>query len=520
MMIQGQQHEPAAETSSVRRWLLLRAHAWVIAVLGAGLVVRIVVMIAYREAFFYPDSRNYTTWALRSYPAPLQPYGYSLFLRPFVPGPMAAVAVVQHLMGLGLALLGYVYLAKRAVPRWLAALAVVPVALDGRQITLEHYVMAETLFLAVVAVALIVLTLRPKSWMMASLAGVLLAFAAVTRSVGLPLAVLAVGYLLIRRAGWRPLTGLVLSVAIPLVGYLLWYHERHGVYAFGQYTGRYLYARVQTFADCDRLNLTAEQRVLCVDTPVSAREQRTDLYLWNDEFSPAHRLYRDLKYDPFLRDFAVAAITQQPVDFTAMVLRESGWHFLPSPPLDSRNECLASRWVLPDLPGEPCQAILYTPTASTLDTPVSEQASHDPLRAGLARYSRVVATPGPLLAVCVLLALAAMLAGRRADRRAAIDALLLSGSGVGMIVLSVATSMFETRYALPAVWLLPVGAALAAKALFFSRTAVPLAVSSGPTAPGAISTGAAGEAPPEQSATGDRNMTADGVPAAPGPTAG
>jgi MFS family permease len=62
----------------------------------------------------------------------------------------------------------------------------------------------------------------------------------------------------------------------------------------------------------------------------------------------------------------------------------------------------------------------------------------------------------------ILLALlAAVFRPRRGSWRGAADALLFVGTGFGLIVVSVATSMFDHRYSIPAVLLIPMGIALA-----------------------------------------------------------
>ena len=123
----------------------------------AAVTLRVLFVIAYDEAFFFPDSQAYVHGSAFGYPSQIRPYGYSLFLKPFVGGPLSVVAAVQHLIGLGLVVAGYLFLERRGVRPWLAALAVLPVALDARQLTVEHYILAETLYIALTAAALMLL---------------------------------------------------------------------------------------------------------------------------------------------------------------------------------------------------------------------------------------------------------------------------------------------------------------------------------------------------------------------------
>jgi hypothetical protein len=83
-------------------------------------------------------------------------------------------------------------------------------------------------------------------------------------------------------------------------------------------------------------------------------------------------------------------------------------------------------------------------------------------------YQRVGYTPGPVLALCVLLVAAALVA-RRGEIRLRLDALLLAAFAVGALVVSQALSVFSYRYGLIAPVLLPPAGALAATALIGRR---------------------------------------------------
>lgn len=436
-------------------------HLLLLLLLAAAVTLRVLMLRAYPYAFFFADSRPYVAGAFDSIPSPVRPYGYSLLLKPFVPGSLQPVAVAQHLIGLGLVVAGYAFLVRRGTWRWLAALAVLPVALDARQVTLEHYVLAETAYVAFTAGALFLLAWRDKvGAIAAALGGLLLALAAITRTVGLPVLVLAVLYLLVRRVGWARFGAFLLPVVLVLGGYLVWYHMTHQVYAFGQYQGRFLYARVMPIADCTRLDLTPQQRTLCLPNPPQRWKQRPDQYIWNPN-SPARLLYQDPVHDPFLNEFATTVIKQEPGRYLGMVLTETGWHLMPTAPLEPYNQCAQDRWLPPDLPGELCDAAYYLNTPSPLLAPASTIKVPNPLGARLHAYGDVMKTPGPLYAAGFVIAvLAAVWRPRRAGWRTAADALFFVGTGVGLLVISVATSIFDYRYAIPAVLLVPVGIAL------------------------------------------------------------
>jgi Gpi18-like mannosyltransferase len=103
------------------------------------------------------------------------------------------------------------------VRRGWAALAAAPVLLDARQIQLEHFVLSETLFtfLMLAGIVLLMWSDKPPLWLM-GLSGVVFALATLTRTVGQPLAVLVVLYLIVRRIGWRRIATFAVALIIPI----------------------------------------------------------------------------------------------------------------------------------------------------------------------------------------------------------------------------------------------------------------------------------------------------------------
>ena len=111
-----------AGRAAVRHWLLL-------ILLSAGLALRVMAQAAYRPALLYIDSDRY----LRG-PSPLDPLGYRVLLWPLQrAGGLAAVAAVQHLLGLAMAVALYAAVHRLGIWRWAAALAAAPVLLDAYQ---------------------------------------------------------------------------------------------------------------------------------------------------------------------------------------------------------------------------------------------------------------------------------------------------------------------------------------------------------------------------------------------------
>src|SRR5690348_14747166 len=112
---------------------LLRRHWMIGLLLAAGLVLRVIAQYGYMPALLFIDSKKYLygTSFTDSNWGSYDPIGYALLiLRPvLMVGSLALVAVVQHVLGLGMAVALYALLLRRGVTRWLAALAVAPVLL-------------------------------------------------------------------------------------------------------------------------------------------------------------------------------------------------------------------------------------------------------------------------------------------------------------------------------------------------------------------------------------------------------
>jgi hypothetical protein len=463
----------APSTYPKRVLALLRLHWPLLAVLGAATFLRVWFVYAYPYAFFFPDSRSYVASTIDGYPNQVRPWGYSGLIEPFLNQPYIRIAIIQHVIGLALIVAGYAFLRRRGVRPWLSALAMLPFALDARVLTIEHYVLAETAYIAFTAAGLFLIAWRDKvGWVAASVGGLLLACAALTRSVGLPILALAGVYLLIRRIGILRLVAFAVPVVALLGGYMVWYHSHWGVYSMGQYQGRFLYARVMSIADCRKLTLTDEEKKLCVPVRTPDMAQRPDQFIWSTS-SPATRFFPDAKDDPILQKFAVKVMKAQPGAFLGLVAEQTGWHLRWRAPINGNAECLATQWLPPPNPGDQCQARYYLPVKAGFAPPPNFLVDNRQAKA-LHAYGEWVTTPGPLYAVGVVVALfAAVWRVRRRPWRDAADALMFTFAGFGLLIVSVATSLFDYRYAEPAVLLVPVGLALAINRITALASAAP-----------------------------------------------
>ena len=465
----------------------LRRHWPLVVLLLVGAGLRLAMMRAYRPAFWYfGDSTVYFAHAIRHVPDSRSPYGYSFALQllQMLPvRPLELIPLLQHLAGLAIPVGCYAYLQRRGVSRLVALLAVAPVVLDARTIVVEHHVLSETLYATLAVTGLLVLTAKDRPGKLTcAIAGLVLTGAGLTRAVGLPLLALPGLYILIRSLGNRPAPFLVrlrpaavrvmafaVCALVPVGGYLVWYHDTYGVYSLGTYSGRFLWSRVSTFVECDKVpDLTAAERQLCPSQPLGERLD-PDLYLWspgpNSQFGgPEH--------DPMFAAFARKALRAQPAAYTWAVAEDTSSFLLPGYQSD-RVTCLANLWKVPKpdpqgprLPGDYqpwlCQPTMAGGDLRAADRTVVASTRGGQLATALFWHSRIMTIPATVAGLGFgLVVLLALVPRWRAPLRANADSLLWVGYGMGIIVLSVATSTSDPRYGVPALPLVLTGTALA-----------------------------------------------------------
>lgn len=285
----------------------------------AGAALRAAVTFAYVPAFWYPDSGAYIR--LSQYgPEPdlWRPVGYVMFLKVLrVTGSMLSVVTVQHLLGLALAVAVYVLLQRRGLPRWLSCLAAVPLLFDSLVLTIEQFVLVETLFTALLVAGVLALLWErtPTMWACAA-GGGLLAMAWFTKPLALPVFPVLLVYLLLGRVGWRGITAFAAAFVLPYLAVIAWVDGRPSTYGSNSAA---TYARVAGFADCERLEVTPAERALCPGP--DQRFDRPDLYIWAAN-APAytHRHTTDLY--PQMRTFTVKVLVTQPGDYLRVVGKE------------------------------------------------------------------------------------------------------------------------------------------------------------------------------------------------------
>jgi hypothetical protein len=413
-----------------------------------GVVPRLVAVFGYRPLLmFYGDSYGYLLAAQDGVPPTTRPYGYPVLLRLFAwTDQLWLVAVVQHLAIVALAIVLYRWLLRRGAPVWLAAIVPTPLLLDGYQILTEHAALTETLFICLlVTCTLLVMRLRVTPTV-AAIAGGLLAATAITRTIAVPLVVLFVAYLCIKRVGRKTVMAFIAAFSIPLFVYAAWFQANWGEFALQQ-DGRFLYARVAQFADCSRIEVPKNAEVLCEETIPSTRPS-PNFYAWSRE-SPllSSTFPRGVDRQEVARDFARAAIVGQPWDYARTVLGDTTQYFGPGRSY-TNTDTPPSWWNFPTTPAAPGQQLALSGSGfnnDSVDVALNADAAEF-----LRDWQRTLSTQGPILLLGLLLGLAGFVWGRSrpggVDR---LDSLLVVGVGTSLLFLASATSVFDYRYGIP-----------------------------------------------------------------------
>jgi hypothetical protein len=318
----------------------------------AAIAMRIVVILGYPPVFWFSDSYNYLYDAVTHIPDEVRPNGYPFFLDLLLPlHSDYAIGLLQAAMGVAVGVAIYALLRRRGLPWWGATLAALPVLFDAYELHLEHMVTADPLFIFLVSIAIVILCWsdRPSILTMA-VAGLLIGYATVVRSVGEPLLAVVLVAMLFRRVGWRRLLALAVAGVVPIGLYMVWFNGTYGHYALSESSGSFLYSRVSSFAQCSKMdNLPALLAYLCDPTKLEYRPVAAE-YIWADNELKPYRdittpLYDQYGSDPSVRftpvvnaqtgQFARLAIEDQPMAYVRVVIADTlhtfGWNRQPDP---------------------------------------------------------------------------------------------------------------------------------------------------------------------------------------------
>ncbi len=454
----------------------MRRHYVFLIVLGLAALLRLVTMIAYFPAFWYSDSFGYLPPALDPYPFVVRPVGYSLLLlwplRVF--HSVAAVAVVQHVFGLLAGTLIYVLLRVRfRFASWTATLAAAPVLLSAYEIQLEHFMMSDALFMILTVTALVIALWRQVPSILACIAvGLLLAAAAITRTEGLPMAATFALAVLISYASFPErlvrIVALAVSFIFPLLVYASWFQDVHGSFELeSTYGGAFLAARVEPFADCSVIHPPANERWLCLSTPVSRRLPPDD-YLWRP--APVTPLAKpptgpefSARTSAVAEKFAIHAIEHQPLAYSASVWRMFLQTFKEnSGPYTNGQQT----WMFPAHQPETVAQLARANRGGTTDQSFYQYNGgrnpdtefRQPWAWILRVYQNFAVVAPPALAGILIIGLIGICL---AFRRRGGPAFLPWITGMLMLVLPAAVSSYEARYVVPTVPFFCVAAGLA-----------------------------------------------------------
>jgi Dolichyl-phosphate-mannose-protein mannosyltransferase len=456
----------------------LRKHWLFVVVAACATGLRVVVQLAYSPALIFPDSVRYLQYAHNFVtgswsPDWLRTSGYSLLLIPAVlTHDLAAVAAVQHLLGLATAALVYAVLVHFGARRWLAVLASVPVLFDPLQLDIEQYILTDISATFLLAAALVVLVWKRHAIGRVApvLAGLLLAAATIVRESNLLVLIPAVLYLIAvfrpsRRVAARMVALLLIGFLPPVLGYLGWVQVWYGRFDFVNYDSQFMYGRIAQFIDCTGLSLPSYERSLCPQQPPSQRNP--DFYMW-DPRSPqvTFQAPPGMNKGRIMQDFDRRILEHQPLAYLQAVGGDILYGFSPVRGAGpERYPVLYHQFqtYFPgdrDLPGG--VDLLTTIPAYTGLGPQLEPALAD----FLAGYGRDFYVPGPVFAAGLALGLAGM-AGIGRARRSGLRApcLLFAIGAIAAVEPAFLISTFDWRYELPQFSLIPIAAVLAVTAL-------------------------------------------------------
>jgi hypothetical protein len=422
-------------------------------------------MASYAPAFLgFGDSHEYVTAAASGVFADVQkPAGYPVFLVLVhaLSARLTFTILVQHGLGVASGLLLYAAVRRTGAPPWLGLVPAAIVFFGGTGLLLEHSLLADPLFCFLQAVGLYaaVRALAEPRLRWPLLAGLAAGASFWVKTVGLssvalvPLVLLLAAPGSARRRARAAVAAAAMGVVIA-VGYVAvqglatgyWGYERQGAWN--------LYGRVATFADCSHFTPPAGTRFLCPAEPVDRRESQSYYQYAHD--APAVRRFGGPASAPGYADgvlerFSVAAITREPIAYTAAVLGGLTFYVSPRPgegytPQTIREAMLDPKGVASI---QPAIAAYYPGYRGYTGSP----AALGPLDF----YERHTRVQGALL---VLMLVAALAGAPLLSGRLRASALLFTLTAICSVTLAEAGNGYDARYGYPAFGPLAAGAAL------------------------------------------------------------
>jgi hypothetical protein len=472
----------------------LRRHWLMSALLLAGLVLRLLSLIAYRPALLYIDTLKYL---YNAWPGS-DPLGYKGVLKAILlVGNLETVAAVQHLVGLAMGVAIDALLLRRGARRWVAAMAAAPVLLDAYELQIEQTIMPDVWFEALIVAGLVLLLWHPglPAWAIA-LAGITLGLSATVWQGGEFLVLPGAVYVLIavkgageESGGWRRAIGgaglLCAAFALPVLGYMTASRALSGHFWLSRSGTTALYGRVAEAADCATLKLPADERPLC---PTASQKALGPDGLEHDPSSPLNTYVAPPGQSGLVSAFTRAVITQQPwrvlSAYATDVARLFAMHRITSP-----GDTPISRWQFQTSYPTYENYVRVSPQNVIIvglklqNTAAVNYVTYEPLHSSFGGKATVIRppaaflrsyqldggfTPGPFYLAAALLGLAGTLSltrrgtfrrARPADRDLALGCCMFFITAA-VILLASDIPEFSWRYQIPAIVTLPPAGAL------------------------------------------------------------
>jgi hypothetical protein len=440
--------QPPQAGTVVADWV--RSNRLFCTVIGVGVVVRLLVAIAYAPALeFFGDSPAYLASAAHPDRISLwHPSGYPVFLWVLsATHSLLVVTLLQHALGIASGVLVYQLMRRFNVGTVGSTIAASPLLLDAYQINLEQFVLSDTLFtfLTILTIVLALRVIRRPTALAAFALGLVIAATTLTRTVGLAVALAVLITMAVARVPLRRIGAAGLTCAVPLLGYALAFHATYGVYALQGYSGRYLYGMVAPVADCRPSTL------YCPTTPKAGRPG-SNQYVWEvyDFVQPRQKLVRSSEEaGAFARHIAV----HQPFAVGGAVLGDFAHYFSPTRSVGPRDWFVGS-WQFPT--ADPAPGWNISPAGDGFGGTHLHSHINSSLATVLRGYQQVVFVPGLAMAFAAVLAAASLFMRRRRSPRHPV--VLLASCGLLLLLMPSASAGFDWRYALPAqALLIPAG---------------------------------------------------------------
>ncbi len=477
---------PAGRTGPMSRIAavpgILQRHWLATLLIIGGLVMRIVTEMAYRPAIIYIDTLKYL---YNAWPGS-DPVGYKIPLKLILAfGNLETVALVQHLLGIGIAITIYVLMIRRGASRWLGALAIAPVLFDAYQLQVEAMIMPDIWFEAMIVAGLAVLLWRPRpSTEAIVLASVVLGASAGIRQVGEVFIGPILVFVIAAGGGWRTVlkkgVAAIAAFAIALLAYLGSSYALTRHFWFSRSSTSLTYGRMAVTADCATLRIPAIERPLC---PSTAQQAKGADWLEHNAAGPYRMFASTLppsmagQANALTAKFNRAVELQQPLRVIGGVLRDSVKLFAVTR-YTSPGDTPIWRWqfqgnfpsYLPYITVLPHGIYLKFPKSTKLVLLHPAYGGPPEVNSSFAHFLRNYQlnggyTPGPLLLLFVITGLiASVLAFTRKrltprGRDLALAALAFFITGVGVLGVSDVFE-FTWRYQIPALVTLPPAGAL------------------------------------------------------------